>query len=58
MCGGSSAAHQLGVELLGITTVMATVFTLSFAAVVLLARLLGGITGDYGEPFGSAYSRS
>jgi ammonium transporter, Amt family len=47
--GGGHALHQLGVELLGIVTVIATVFVLSFATVALLARLFGGITGDYGE---------
>src|SRR5712691_2292604 len=47
--GGSQAFHQLGVELLGILTVVATVFALSLATVALLARLFGGITGDYGE---------
>ena len=47
--GGTKAAHQLAVELLGIACVMATVFCLSLATVALLARLLGGITGDYGE---------
>jgi Amt family ammonium transporter len=47
--GGGAAAHQLGVELLGIAAVMATVFILSLATVAFLARLLGGITGDSGE---------
>jgi ammonia channel protein AmtB len=47
--GGGQALHQLGVELLGIVTVVAAVFALSFATVALLARLFGGITGDYGE---------
>ena len=42
--GGSAAAHQLGVELLGIVTVVAAVFSLSFATVALLARATGGIT--------------
>jgi len=48
--GGGSAVHQLGVELLGIVTVMATVFVLSFATVALLARLFGSITTEYGHP--------
>jgi Amt family ammonium transporter len=48
--GGSSAFHQLGVELLGIITVITTVFLLSFATVALLARLFGGITSEYGHP--------
>jgi Amt family ammonium transporter len=47
--GGGQAVHQLGVELLGIVTVVAAVFTLSFATVALLARLFGGITRDYGQ---------
>ena len=41
--GGSRAVHQLGVELLGIVTVMAAVFCLSFVTVAILARLFGGI---------------
>jgi ammonia channel protein AmtB len=41
--GSSHAVHQLGIELLGIVTVMATVFCLSFATVAILARLFGGI---------------
>jgi Amt family ammonium transporter len=52
--GGAAAAHQLGVELLGIVAVIATVFFLSFATVALLARALGGITSDYDEVFGPA----
>ena len=52
--GGSAAVHQLGVELLGIVAVIATVFFLSFATVALLARALGGITSDYDEVFGPA----
>ena len=51
--GGGAAAHQLGVEMLGIAAVVATVFVLSFVAVSLLARALGGITSDYGDVFGS-----
>ena len=47
--GGGRAFHQLGVELLGIVTVTALVFLLSFATVMLLARLLDGITSDYRE---------
>jgi Amt family ammonium transporter len=52
--GGSAAGHQLGVELLGIVAVIATVFFLSLATVALLARALGGITSDYDEVFGAA----
>jgi len=44
----------VGVELLGIVAVIATVFFLSFATVALLARALGGITSDYDEVFGAA----
>jgi Amt family ammonium transporter len=44
--GGGAAAHQLGVELLGIVTVVAAVFFLSFATVALIARATGGITAD------------
>ena len=47
--GGSSAAHQLGVELLGIAAVMAAVFFLSFVTAALLARAFGGITIDADE---------
>ena len=52
--GGGAAAHQLGVELLGIVAVIATVFFLSLATVALLARALGGITSDYDQVFGAA----
>lgn len=48
--GGSHAVHQLGVELLGIVTVMATVFCLSFVTVAILARLFGGILNQPVEP--------
>jgi ammonium transporter, Amt family len=41
--GGSHAVHQLGIELLGIGAVMATVFCLSFVTVAILARVFGGI---------------
>jgi Amt family ammonium transporter len=41
--GGSHALHQLGIELLGIVSVIGTVFALSFGTVVLLARVFGGI---------------
>jgi ammonium transporter, Amt family len=42
--GGMAAVHQLGLELFGIVVVMATVFALSFVAVWLIARALGGLT--------------
>jgi Amt family ammonium transporter len=48
--GGSHAVHQLGVELLGIVTVMAAVFGLSFLTVAILARLFGGILNQPVEP--------
>jgi Amt family ammonium transporter len=48
--GGSHAVHQLGVELLGIVTVMAAVFVLSFLTVAILARLFGGILNQPVEP--------
>jgi Amt family ammonium transporter len=44
--GGSHAFHQLGVELLGIATVMAIVFALSFMTVAALARAFGGILDE------------
>lgn len=55
--GGSHAIHQLGVELLGIVTVMATVFALSLATVTILARAFGGIInlpGAADEPIAEA----
>jgi ammonium transporter, Amt family len=48
--GGSHAVHQLGVELLGIVTVMGAVFCLSFLTVAILARLFGGILSQPVEP--------
>jgi Amt family ammonium transporter len=48
--GGSHAVHQLGVELLGIVTVMVAVFVLSFFTVAILARLFGGILNQPVEP--------
>ena len=47
--GGGHALHQLGVELLGIVVVMATVFCLSFVTVALLARVFGGIINQPAE---------
>ena len=44
--GGSQAIHQFGIELLGIGTVMGTVFALSFGTVVLLSRVFGGILDE------------
>jgi ammonium transporter, Amt family len=42
--GGSAAAHQLGVEALGIVAVMAFVFVVSFVVCAVIAQLSGGIT--------------
>jgi len=41
--GGVSAAHQLGVEVLGILAVVAAVFALSWVTIHLISRALGGI---------------
>lgn len=45
--GGSHALHQLGVEVMGIAAVMATVFVLSFVTIAVIARAIGGITREY-----------
>jgi len=45
--GGYAAIQQLGIEMLGIAVVMATVFVLSFASVWLIGVVLHGITTDY-----------
>lgn len=45
--GGMLAAHQLGIELLGVACVMAVVFALSFASIWVIGKLLGGITPHY-----------
>ncbi|MCI4358511.1 MAG: ammonium transporter [Thermoplasmata archaeon] len=42
--GGLSAIHQLGVEMFGVVVVLIVVFVLSFGSMVLIAKLLGGIT--------------
>jgi ammonium transporter, Amt family len=42
--GGAAAVHQAGLELLGIIAVMVTVFVLSFAAIWVIAQVLGGVT--------------
>lgn len=41
--GGMAAVHQLGIEVLGIVTVVLIVFLLSFATVWGLGRLVGGV---------------
>jgi Amt family ammonium transporter len=45
--GGTSALHQLGIEVFGIIVVMVVVFALSFATAWILAQVFGGITTDY-----------
>ncbi|MCI4372558.1 MAG: ammonium transporter [Thermoplasmata archaeon] len=40
--GGMNAAHQLGIEVLGILAVIAAVFALSFVTIYLISRVLGG----------------
>ncbi len=40
--GGMNAAHQLGIEVLGILAVMVTVFVLSFVTIFLISKALGG----------------
>jgi Amt family ammonium transporter len=59
--GGSHAIHQLGLELLGIVTVLAAVFCLSLATVAILARVFGGIVNqpaEQREPVSEAIARS
>lgn len=41
--GGVAAVHQLGIEVLGILTVMAAVFLVSLVTIYLIARGLGGV---------------
>jgi Amt family ammonium transporter len=59
--GGSHAIHQLGVELLGIVTVVGAVFCLSLATVAILARVFGGIVNqpaEQHEPIAEAIARA
>lgn len=42
--GGSAALHQIGIEIFGSLVVLVTVFALSFAAIWLIAKAMGGIT--------------
>jgi Amt family ammonium transporter len=42
--GGMAAVHQLGIEGLGILTVMVTVFAISFITMIVLARTFRGIS--------------
>lgn len=41
--GGVAAVHQMGLELLGVVAVMATVFALSYLTMALIRRATGGI---------------
>jgi ammonium transporter, Amt family len=41
--GGMNAVHQLGIEVLGILAVVAVVFVLSFATIVLISRATRGV---------------
>lgn len=41
--GGPSAIRQLGLEVLGIVTVMAVVFALSYATVAIISVAFGGV---------------
>ena len=47
--GGFSAIHTLGVEILGIVVVAATVFTLSYMTIFLISKAMHGILEDYGS---------
>ncbi len=42
--GGASAVHQLGLEAFGAVVVLAVVFAISYVAIWLIAKSLGGIT--------------
>jgi ammonium transporter, Amt family len=45
--GGAAALQQLGIEILGVITVMVTVFILSYIVVRLIGKGMKGITTDY-----------
>ena len=45
--GGMAALSQMGIEVLGIAVVMATVFLLSYISCAVIARITNGITTDY-----------
>jgi len=45
--GGGAAVRQLGIEVFGILVVVAAVFTLSFATISVITRVIGGITTGY-----------
>lgn len=42
--GGTSAVHQLGIEVLGIVAVMVVVFVLSYVCIAAIGAALGGVT--------------
>jgi Amt family ammonium transporter len=48
--GGLVAFQQLGIEILGIVTVMATVFALSFVSAMIISKSMNGITNGYKHP--------
>jgi ammonium transporter, Amt family len=48
--GGLPAAHQLGIEVLGILTVMAVVFVLSFVTVFAIGQVTHGILDSESAP--------
>jgi len=52
--GGFSAVHQLGLELVGVVAVMATVFALSYLAMAIIARLSHGILAPAEAPTAAA----
>jgi ammonium transporter, Amt family len=45
--GGAAAVQQLGIEILGVISVMITVFVLSYFVVWLIGKGMNGITTDY-----------
>lgn len=45
--GGGAAVKQLGIEVLGIIVVMAVIFAISYATVLVIQTLAGGIRTDY-----------
>jgi len=48
--GGFPAVHQLGIEVLGILAVLATVFVLSFVTLVVIGRFTHGILDSESAP--------
>jgi ammonium transporter, Amt family len=51
--GGVHAAHQLGIEVLGILAVMAAIFVLSFLTIWLIAKAMGGVLARSPEDTGT-----